>query len=300
MPCRLTLCTLLLALTCLPVLAEDHPLIRAYAGSAQQEHIVSDFDRYQRIIGANAEASLTEAVEGRVTRLRYRNPPERSTLEILSNYRQALETAGLKVDYACEGHQACASTGVGWKKIPGWSAINGMNLGAVRDVRYFTGRLQTAQGSALVAVGVNPQVHYIHVVELGSMQSGQVLVDAAALGRGLDREGRVVVEGIFFDTDSATLQSTSDAALQEVAQLLGERPDLRLYVVGHTDSQGSLAHNLKLSAARAGSVVEALAGRFGIPRARLDPHGVGPLSPQSSNAGEAGRMLNRRVELVAR
>jgi outer membrane protein OmpA-like peptidoglycan-associated protein len=300
MRCRLALHSLLLALICLPAFAEDHPLIRAYAGSTQQERKISDFDRYQRIVGAEAEASLTETVEGRVTRLRYRNPPERSTLEIISNYREALQAAGLKLDYACEGHTACASTGIGWKKIPGWTSINGINLGAVRDVRYFTGSLQTADGTALVAVAVNPNVHYIHVVELGSMQSGQVVIDAAALGRDLDRDGRVVVTGIFFDTDSATLQPASDVALQEVARLLGERPDLQLYVVGHTDAQGSLAHNLRLSAARAGSVVEALAARFGIPRTRLDPHGVGPLSPQSSNAAEAGRTLNRRVELVAR
>lgn len=280
-------------------LAQDHPLVSPYAGSTQQERKVAEFDRYERIIGAQDDGSLTESVEGNVTRLRYRNPPSRSTLEIIGNYRQALKAAGLKIDYECEGSAACASTGVGWKKIPGWNSINGMNLGAVRDVRYFTGRLQHEGGVAVVAVGVNPNVHYVHVVELGKMETGLVAVDAAALGSGLDRDGRVVVEGIFFDTDSATLKPESDAALQEVASLLQQRPTLRLYVVGHTDAQGGLAHNLQLSAARARSVVTQLGDRFGVDIRRLDPHGVGPLSPKASNAADSGRAANRRVELVA-
>ena len=293
--------TLLLIALLLPTTgpAQDHPLVSPYAGSTQQERKVADFDRYARIIGAEDEASLTESVEGTVTRLRYRNPPGRSTLEIIGNYRQALEAAGLKIDYECEGGAACASAGVGWKKIPGWTSINGMNLGAVRDVRYFTGRLQHEGGVALVSVGVNPNVHYVHVVELGEMETGLVAVDAAALGSGLDRDGRVVVEGIFFDTDSAVLKPESDAALQEVASLLQQRPTLRLYVVGHTDTQGSLAHNLQLSAARARSVMTRLGDRFGVDVNRLDPHGVGPLSPEASNRTDSGRASNRRVELVA-
>lgn len=296
---RLRTGLLLLALACAPAAAQDHPLVSPYAGSTQQEREFADFDRYQRVVGAQDGASLTESVEGKVTRLRYRNPPGRSSLEVVSNYRQALEAAGLRVDYECEGSADCASTGVGHRNIPGWNSLNGMNLGAVRDVRYFTGRLQHEGGTAFVSVGVNPSVHFIHVVELGAMETGLVRVDAAALGQGLEREGRVVVEGIFFDTDSARLKPESDAALQEVASLLQQRPELRLYVVGHTDAQGRLAHNLQLSAARASSVVEALTQRFGVAAGRLDPHGVGPLSPQASNGAESGRAVNRRVELVA-
>lgn len=289
----------LLCIAAVPLVAQDHPLLSAYPGSTLQDRKVAEFDRYQRIIGAKDEASQTEPLEGKVTRLRYRNPAERSTLEIIGNYRQALEAAGLRVDYECEGSAACASSGIGWKQIPGWNSINGLNLGAVRDVRYFTGRLQTEGGVAFVSIGVNPQVHHVHVVELQAMETGLVSVDAAALGAGLDREGRVVLDGIFFDTDSATLKAESEAALEQAALLLRQRPELRLHVVGHTDAQGSLAHNLQLSAARARSVMQALTARHGIDGQRLDAHGVGPLAPRASNAAEAGRANNRRVELVA-
>jgi OmpA-OmpF porin, OOP family len=70
-----------------------------------------------------------------------------------------------------------------------------------------------------------------------------------------------------------------------------------LYVVGHTDNVGTLDANLKLSADRADAVVKAIAGR-GVDAKRLKPAGVGPYSPETSNATEEGRAKNRRVELV--
>ena len=281
-----------------PLAAQDHPLVSPYPGSKLTDRKAADFEQYTRIIGAEGEASLTEQIEGRVTRLKYHNPEGRSPREIVANYRQALEAAGMRVDYACEGSASCRSTGVGWKQIPSWNALNGLNLGAVKDVHYVTGTLQHEGRTAIVSVGANPNVHHLHVVELQAMQTGLVVVDAAALGKGLDRDGRVVLDGIFFDTDSATLQAASDAALEQAATLLQQRPTLKLYVVGHTDAQGSLAHNLGLSKARAASVVQALTTRFGVAAGRLDPHGVGPLSPRASNAAEPGRANNRRVELV--
>jgi outer membrane protein OmpA-like peptidoglycan-associated protein len=70
--------------------------------------------------------------------------------------------------------------------------------------------------------------------------------------------------------------------------------------VGHTDSVGSLEANLALSRARAEAVVTALQARFGVAAGRAVPAGVGPLAPVASNATDAGRALNRRVEVVAR
>jgi outer membrane protein OmpA-like peptidoglycan-associated protein len=75
-------------------------------------------------------------------------------------------------------------------------------------------------------------------------------------------------------------------------------PALKLYVVGHTDNVGLLDANLKLSQARADAVVQSLVTTHGIPAARLRAFGHGPTTPVSSNATDAGRALNRRVELV--
>jgi len=71
-------------------------------------------------------------------------------------------------------------------------------------------------------------------------------------------------------------------------------------IVGHTDNQGDIDANLALSQKGAQAVVEALAGKYGIPAARLSARGVSSLAPVSSDAGEEGRVKNRRVEMVVR
>ena len=85
--------------------------------------------------------------------------------------------------------------------------------------------------------------------------------------------------------------------MDQITKLLESDPRLLLYVVGHTDSVGTLESNLKLSAERADAVVKALVGR-GIEPARLKSAGVGPFSPVASNRTDEGKAKNRRVEIV--
>ncbi len=128
----------------------------------------------------------------------------------------------------------------------------------------------------------------------------EMTATAGALAEGLQASGHAVLSGIHFDLDSDRLRPESDTALGEAAKLLAGEPELRLWVVGHTDATGSFEHNLDLSRRRARAVVRALVERFGVAAERLEAHGVGPLAPVVSNATESGRALNRRVELVAR
>ena len=151
-----------------------------------------------------------------------------------------------------------------------------------------------------MAIAVGQTFTDIHVIEVKAMETGKVALDAAALGRGIDVNGYVIVEGIYFDTDKATLKATSQPALEQVAGLMKSRADLQVYVVGHTDMQGAFDHNMSLSQRRAQSVVEALVSDYSVARARLTAHGVGPLAPQATNRNETGRAKNRRVVLVAR
>ena len=104
------------------------------------------------------------------------------------------------------------------------------------------------------------------------------------------------VYGIYFDTDKASLKPESDATLHQVLALLNARPQLRLRVTGHTDDQGSDAHNLTLSQQRAAAVVAWLVDK-GIAADRLQSEGDGETRPVASNATEQGRALNRRVEI---
>ena len=83
-----------------------------------------------------------------------------------------------------------------------------------------------------------------------------------------------------------------------MGRLLEENPQLKVYVVGHTDNVGGVSYNMDLSQRRAEAVVSALTGRYGVDPGRLLSQGVGPFAPVASNRTEEGRAENRRVELV--
>jgi len=104
---------------------------------------------------------------------------------------------------------------------------------------------------------------------------------------------------INFDVDKATIKPESQPALDYVAQMLKDNPDLNLTIAGHTDSTGTWAHNKTLSENRARAVLEALVSR-GIAAGRLASVGYGQDKPIADNATEEGRAKNRRVELIKR
>lgn len=138
------------------------------------------------------------------------------------------------------------------------------------------------------------------IVEKEEMRQDIVASGTAATFReGLARSGHVEVPGILFDFNKTEIKPESEAALKEVAKLLRENAALKVWVVGHTDNVGTAEYNLALSNARAASVVKVLTESMGIEGNRLASFGAGPYSPVASNREEAGRALNRRVELVA-
>ncbi len=129
-------------------------------------------------------------------------------------------------------------------------------------------------------------------------QEPLVQQDVAELESGLVTDGRVIVNAILFEFDSADILPDSAEALSTVAALMQGRDDLSLLVVGHTDGLGRFDYNLRLSVDRAQSVVDWLVTRHNISSTRLRAAGAGPMSPVTTNRTDQGRALNRRVELV--
>jgi len=108
----------------------------------------------------------------------------------------------------------------------------------------------------------------------------------------------IVLKGINFAFDSSALTPESKKILDEdqrISRLMGE-PNIRVEVAGHTDSVGSEAYNQKLSERRAQAVADYLVSR-GVDPKRLKAVGYGKDKPIASNATDAGRAENRRVEL---
>jgi len=123
------------------------------------------------------------------------------------------------------------------------------------------------------------------------------MVDVNSIKTALDTEGKLAVYGITFETGSATIQSSSNAVLDEIVSYLNTYSSVKLYVVGHTDNVGDYSSNMTLSDKRANAVVAYLTQK-GVSASRLKAVGVGPAAPVASNKTDKGRAKNRRVELV--
>jgi outer membrane protein OmpA-like peptidoglycan-associated protein len=112
-------------------------------------------------------------------------------------------------------------------------------------------------------------------------------------------EGRLeILEKVYFKTGSAKLQKRSWALLDNVAQVMLAHPEIKLVrVEGHTDRTGSLKYNMRLSKARANTVVRYLVGKGGVARERLMAEGFGPTQPLIPDAKTKEELAqNRRVE----
>lgn len=101
---------------------------------------------------------------------------------------------------------------------------------------------------------------------------------------------------VSFDYDSDRIKPAFQSTLDKLADVLRKYDRTVVHVVGHTDSTGSAEYNQRLSERRASSVANYLQSR-GVDPARVRYEGRGESEPRDTNATEAGRQLNRRVEI---
>lgn len=197
----------------------------------------------------------------------------------------------------------------------GWSQKN-YDLAGLTTVQFATvyrAALEAA-GWSILAYSQNPHqgdafisAHYgkggrdIWTYLHGSENSYSIAVaDAGAkddMAAALTRDCHVALYGVLFDFNKASLKPESDAVLSRVARLLTARAALKIEVQGHTDSVGSDDYNLKLSDARAASVMAWLSSH-GVAAARMTAKGYGETRPVASNDNDEGRAKNRRVEIA--
>ncbi|GAA0762113.1 OmpA family protein [Ideonella azotifigens] len=303
--------------------AKDHPLIQRFTGSWLFGAKTAEWEQTQFPVGmgvAHDRWSQAVPVEGRLTRLFYLAPRGKTPLEVHRNYQQALLEAGFKPRFSCE--QACQDLyfamdktidfdgGVQWAEgeVAGADdSTYSIEHGALSfDGRFLYGTLSKGGQEVHVMVYTSTAVNkttnttatFIQIVEPKAMATGQVQVNAAALQQGLAADGKIALYGLFFDTGKSEVKPESQPQLAEMAKLLQAQPALKVYIVGHTDSQGALDANLALSQARAQAVVQALVTQHKVDAKRLAAKGVANLAPVASNTAEDGRARNRRVELV--
>ena len=221
---------------------------------------------------------------------------QHSIAEVFRNYELRLADRGFETLYKCEAKD-CGRTDFRYSIET--IASPHMQIDGFK-YRYIAARkvVEGVQTTATVLVSINNKKVFTQVIvmEAGTLQNR--IIDAAQMQTSIGETGRIALYGILFDFDQATIKPESKETLDEIAKLLLGSPQLKVFVVGHTDNQGSLEYNTVLSKARANAVVERLTSVYGVEKARVISAGVGFLSPVASNATEAGRAKNRRVELV--
>jgi len=111
-------------------------------------------------------------------------------------------------------------------------------------------------------------------------------------------EGKLVTYGIYFDVNKDEVKPESYGTLKDIASILNEVPDVKVKIVGHTDSDGADEANLDLSKRRAASVKAELANSFNVNADRLETDGLGETQPVAKNDSPVNKALNRRVEFI--
>jgi outer membrane protein OmpA-like peptidoglycan-associated protein len=250
---------------------KDYPGISRVPGFILREYgdcVETAFDAHDFWVTENGK-DTKKSVEGHKYYYRYRlkqGLPDSSPLQIVRNYQNAARAAGGKILF---------------------------------DKNYIT-TIRLTKGDKELWFDVVPYhgVEYdLTIIEKEAMKQ-EVAIDATAMASSIADTGSVAIYGINFDTASSVLKPDSEPALDEIAKLLTNNPAMKVYIVGHTDMVGDAASNVKLSQARAQSVITALVSKHGISASRLIAFGNGPYAPIASNKTDDGRAKNRRVELV--
>jgi outer membrane protein OmpA-like peptidoglycan-associated protein len=131
----------------------------------------------------------------------------------------------------------------------------------------------------------------------GATSCPQWSAPAEQMASEMKKNGRVILYGINFDSDSDQLRDESKPTLEQIASMLRSNAGLGVTIEGHTDSTSTAEHNQDLSTRRANAVRQYLV-TAGIDAARLDAIGFGATKPIASNDSALGRAANRRVELA--
>jgi len=279
--------------------SRDYPGIGRFAGSIISGYAVKDFDaaRLQAAPFKDGRPADERRLEGRVTRIAYRTNPGPSIVEVSRNFETQLAKAGFETLVNCDA-DACGG-------IPFVEAVDTLPIPQMWvdgfDYRYYAGRKaedgRETYASVLVSKNNDDIYAMLVMTVLGAVENK--MVDAGAMAKGLREKGHIALYGIYFDTDKAVIKPESRPTLDEIAKLLRAQPQLNVFIVGHTDSQGTAEYNADLSRRRAAAVAAELVKSYKITATRMKTEGVGFLAPIGSNASEDGRALNRRVELVA-
>lgn len=286
--------------------SKDHDIIGRYPNSEikyyyQKEY--AELDLPQNVKEAKPSDIITAKGE-HTSILLYSAPKDVSPLEIFRNYENAIRKAKGKIIFSCKGKYA----------PDGYDDYNTFYALSFFDANYYQKRYNNTDQYILingsddqafivaifdnttsrvyVAIGIDGDAFVeqagiqLEIVEEAKMKDG--LISAALFEEEIDKNGKIALYGILFETGKVTLKDESKHELSLILNISKNAQPLIVYVVGHTDDTGSLKLNMELSKQRANSVVHYLVS-YGLSESRLIAEGVGPFAPVSTNESEKGK-----------
>jgi outer membrane protein OmpA-like peptidoglycan-associated protein len=285
--------------------SQDHPLLSRFEGFIIDSYEVAQFDRYRLPIGLALNRKTlgdTTTLEGKVTKIHYAffgKEGAPSLFQIFKSYEELFAEKSAEVVYSCFKSEC----GKGAKNLVVASAVSKQLLNGFMQFgehAYTAVKLEQESKQIYIALYVRQErdrvAYELHFVELTKMNTGQISM--ADIQKGIEDTGKQVFYGLYFDTGKSSLQESAKAELALLATFLKNNQERAFFIVGHTDNTGNYQSNLRLSKARANSVVKELKEEQGINTKNIIPIGIGPVSPMVNNNSEVGRAKNRRVELV--
>ena len=108
----------------------------------------------------------------------------------------------------------------------------------------------------------------------------------------------VLLETVFFEQGKPVFSPEMHEQLHYASRFIRSYPDFPLVLEGHTDDRGPKADNAKLSVQRAATVMTYLKEVHHIPAEQMQLRGLGEAHPIATNSTEAGRKINRRVDII--
>ena len=226
-----------------------------------------------------------------------------TTLQLIQPLRDQLHNDGFEIIYECRD-QNCGGFDFRFQTEVLPPPEMQVNLG---NFRYFAARKNDGAELISVIASRSARAGFVQVTRIGStditedvppLHESTSNAQLSDLSKSLVQNGHVVLNGLYFETGSSRLGRVRYDTLQALADFLTTRPDLKIALVGHTDSSGSLDSNITLSIQRAKSVLDKLVSDYNVNRAQLKAQGMGYLDPIASNQTQVGREKNRRVEVI--
>lgn len=266
-----------------------------------------NYDEARIAVGKSANNQLAAVLdlEGKIEWRAHRYEDSSvSAFEALASFEQYFESQGYTRQFACV-LQFCGKSFIRKVLDLNGNLIQGGERWSEDSEFYYIGKLVSPQKLAHTSVLTYQQpdgqtISRVLTVESQEIEFNLIAVTGESLVKEIEKSGKVAVYGIYFDTDSADIRPESAEAIGEITRMLELKPELALYVDGHTDDEGTGEYNQDLSSRRAASVVRWLVDQNGISAGRLEARGFGESAPVASNDSEEGRSWNRRVELVSK